>query len=834
MLPSKPPTASSLASAGTPLSAATASVINSQKKTKRKLLAEKLTLGDWDAILELTVLARRHVEGWKLKGGSVGPFGSTQTASRAKLTEFSTTSLNTSVYPQTNTGSRTSALSSTRSSIDMEMRRRPEENSFNWSVVIPTRSFRELPHHRARVLSEVIVPLARNELENERDEKISEDIRNVLVDGAAACGAQMEHSLEEGQEGGEGEIPKTNPSILVRDDEHVFVEIRQLLTRLAKGNDSPNVLWLSNESSAHASSANAHAHGHVSSTCQSVLTIDPSQTLQRSLRITEEDQVQLNFFWVPTRRTPFSPKNRTNSEERDGRNKSGKAALASSETCSAILKPPSSTSQQQQSNNGSLRARLVALQWLVRLRTDRHHRVYLVGDMDELVASSASVLLRGAHPEGEGLGASNANAPASTAMEASGSNDSRIRSNRPVPSRTAERKEKVDQQVQLPWMLVDPNPESETPLVKEGWIERGSEKETGLVVQVRIGAKGGWEAGSLNRWSHYGSFLNKYLSSFQHSSLRSDLVFTYMHEADAKCGGHSHALLSSGEAPAPLPISEFLMTAVDILSIEREWEIVSYLICHLPHQLANKHLFCGPKAQVQILALRQFLCSGLLKASLVPDVGIPDGVKKTDVYAVSYSMLTVLISYRTLFNRSQQDELVEAFIAGLNKSQATALPCVRALSVACYELQKSTTRLLPGMLVKLSTVMSSMTMSVHILELMVAIGHIPSCYANFTEGDYKRVFGIALQYIQYLQSPAALTREDPRSSPASFTLSQYVMMLAYYCIALWFMSLRIGDRPKHVAYIARGLLLAHEGRESLSDQTEVIFEFLISLHLFQR
>lgn len=967
MLPSKPPTANSLASAASPLSAATASALGSSRKPNRKLLAEKLTLGDWDAILELTVLARRHVEGWKLKGGSVGPFGSSQTISRASLNRSVSEIGNKLPQQATQVVKVTSstppaavrALLSFLSNIqllpipqqqdeDTSQQQQSQHIPSSSSDAVPWTSkfsalllslapllpdslvvnlvqyyksqhlclpsnenwisnirsllhaffhrhgdapkarrelvrlvcghtheiVRDLPHHRARLLSEVIVPLARKELENERDEKISEDIRSVLVDGAAACGAQVEQSLAEGEEANADSKP--SPLKLARDDEHVFVEIRQLLTRLAKGMDAPTILWLSQNSSAHASAASAHAHGHVSfnvpagshdrpepnssefasthgrrsSATQLLLgavsagstpnpsaqpqftsASKPNQPSKAVNAVTDLIEIfhRLAFSLPWSLSTSFSQSEKnspTAKEENEARREKWekqvrKSCISVFRDMLEILKPPSAA-QQPQTNGGSLRARLVALQWLVRLRTDRHHRVYLTGDMDVLVTTSASALLRGPTLEPEGTGSSNL--PTGAAMEASGSNDSRARPARPVPSaRTAER-EREGRAAATPSADGSRSKSRVRDTSREGRAERDRERDrTRSASQNRNERRGG--AGYFEATEPLWKLPQQLPFQLPASNLRSDLVFTYMHQEDASCGGHSHALLSSGETPAPLPISEFLLASIEILSIEREWELVSYLICHLPHQLANKHLFCGPKAQIQILALRQVLCSGLLKGLLVPDAGIPDGVKKTDVYAVSYGILKVLISYRTLFSRSEQDELVEAFIAGLNKSQATALPCVRALSVTCYELQKSTTRLLPGMLVRLSTVMSSMTMSVHILELMVAIGHIPSCYANFTESDYKRVFGIALQYIQYLQSPAALTREDPRSSPASFTLSQYVMMLAYYCIALWFMSLRIGDRPKHVPYIARGLLLAHEG-SSMGDQTEVIFDFL--------
>ncbi|KAL4402251.1 Tuberous sclerosis 2-like protein [Malassezia pachydermatis] len=279
--------------------------------------------------------------------------------------------------------------------------------------------------------------------------------------------------------------------------------------------------------------------------------------------------------------------------------------------------------------------------------------------------------------------------------------------------------------------------------------------------------------------------------------------------------------------PALLPISEYLSTIVFLLQNETEWELVSCIMALFPAQLSNRHLFCGPKTVAQTRALRDFVCPLLLEQRPLPHLALPDDVRRTDFLAMLYATLKVLVSYQSLFTRAQQDEMVEAFVAGLGRSQTTAQPCTRALIVACHELPKSFTLHVTNILVKLSTIMSSITMSVHILELLAEICSIPALYANFTEADYRRIFGIALQYIQFHESTAAGgTREDLRSSPAKFSLSQYVLMLAYSNIGQWFTTLRLSDRPKHASYIAQGLVLANENSPSLSDQSMVCLDFL--------
>ncbi len=93
-------------------------------------------------------------------------------------------------------------------------------------------------------------------------------------------------------------------------------------------------------------------------------------------------------------------------------------------------------------------------------------------------------------------------------------------------------------------------------------------------------------------------------------------------------------------------MSEFLAVAIEISARSKIGEIVSYLLCHLPHQLSNKHLFCGPKAQIEVLNLRKELCQGVIDDALLLKVILPDDLKKTDVTAVVYDTLVTLIGYR--------------------------------------------------------------------------------------------------------------------------------------------------------------------------------------------
>ncbi|CEH14070.1 Tuberin-Rap/ran-GTPase-activating protein [Ceraceosorus bombacis] len=760
---------------------------------------------------------------------------------------------------------------------------------------------KDLPAQRSEFVLEIAIPLAKTSLANEADPEVASAITAVLVDAAVQAGSlppdlpAPEHSDEEsasGQEKDERDPGPPSPrelgqhvnerlaAVETSKSEQVFVEIRQLFGQLARVKDltstaatAANRADAGNVLTGHVSfadppgshdrrsgrDAQTQTHSRHSSVGNISVGVAPTTVPKRALASDKAVKSVLALIAVFNRMAFASSWTSFASSAEQGQSRRHASGLKQTRaSCLTIfrdllrlLQPPASLrgrTAEKESGTDSMQgspssaARLAILQWLLRLRTDRQHRIYLVADVDELVEAAATALQRGPDSTATGVG------PCSASMEKQISTSSSTRPGRASTSARQEQREPrgVNSSVQTSERsksrIREPSRDRGRANVEssrqEGRRERSTSRNRNLP-KIPAGPPHPAVEAQEPLWQ----LPQRLHFEMPDSHLRSDVVYTYIHPtADPHCAhghAHGHTFDDEDEAPIPLPVSEYLALMVRILATDKDWEIGSYLICHLPHQLANKHLFCGPKARDQIVALRKLLCSSILEHALMPELHLPEEVKRTDVYAVVYATLTILISYRTLFSRSQQDEMVEAFIAGLNKSQNTAQPCVRALSVACYELQKSVTRFLPAMLVKLSTVMSSTVMSVHILELIAAIGHIPACFANFTEADYRRIFGISLQYLQYHSqwqrsmdstdrqaNSTTSSAEDPRSSPAQFTLSQYVMMLAYYNISLWFISLRIPDRSKHVAYISRGLRTANEGREKLADQTEVCFDFL--------
>lgn len=419
------------------------------------------------------------------------------------------------------------------------------------------------------------------------------------------------------------------------------------------------------------------------------------------------------------------------------------------------------------------RARVLALQFLMRLRADRDHRIYFVEahhDPDGLVASLASLIGRG--PEsgqderGQSVDATQEDPTPRRSrgvQERDGRRPSRGRGVRPSPSAPSRSRSRASLPLSLP----------QSALI--------SKKDT--------------------LWSAPES-----------------LPFITI-DADTP----SEGIVSydpTQESARVLPVDVYVLAILGILEKERNWDILSYILCHLPVQLSNKHFFCGPKCRLLIAKLLTVICSGVTVGDLASSIERwPTGLKARDAHGLAYHTLSVLISYRRCFEFPLRHALVDVLREGLNGQPSTIICCLHALTLSAYELTSSVKRSLPPLLEKLSQIMSNPDMAVHILSFLSIIGSIPELHANLREDDFKMVFGVALQYLQH--------HNRPGTTPViSWAMSQYVRMISFYVVYVWFLAVRLPDRPRHIPYITRQLLLANEGRSEVDEPTEVCFDWL--------
>ncbi len=278
-----------------------------------------------------------------------------------------------------------------------------------------------------------------------------------------------------------------------------------------------------------------------------------------------------------------------------------------------------------------------------------------------------------------------------------------------------------------------------------------------------------------------------------------------------------------------LPVSEYIQVLIDIFTLEKSWDILSYALVFFPLQLTNKHFFCGPKATAGVQRLRDVVCNALRGDRNIGKATLPVAVKRTEVRAAAYQILIVLISYKKLFTKQDLDDMVEAFSKGLRETSAKA--CVQALTIATYEMHQSLAKYLPAILPVLSQIMSNSTMSIHILEMLAAIGQVPELYMNFKDEHYRLIFKVALAYIQLHNDdrhPLSL-RQGSRPSPSeceSITLAAHVIGLSYFTIYTWFLAVKLSERPSFIPELTQQLLLANADKTKLDEKTEVCFDWL--------
>jgi hypothetical protein len=81
---------------------------------------------------------------------------------------------------------------------------------------------------------------------------------------------------------------------------------------------------------------------------------------------------------------------------------------------------------------------------------------------------------------------------------------------------------------------------------------------------------------------------------------------------------------------------------------------------------------------------------------------------------------------------------------------------------------------------------------------------------------YKRVFGIALSYISHTDLKK-VGKGVEQKSPGQGILNQYIVNIAYSCLARWFKNLKASERKKYVTFIMTYL---RQNRSTSSENSE--------------
>lgn len=306
----------------------------------------------------------------------------------------------------------------------------------------------------------------------------------------------------------------------------------------------------------------------------------------------------------------------------------------------------------------------------------------------------------------------------------------------------------------------------------------------------------------------------------------SPFVYAYAQEASAQAEADMAQKIS-------IKANMWLETVISLLQRETNWDIYSYVLAHLGHQLSNKDLFKNAVPQIKLL--RSVMCDQVKNETFHEPPG-STGVKKTDVAACIFECLTVLVSYHEHFAKSEQDELVRSFMLGIIGSWGgTSRGCIHALSICCFETPLSVTKSLNGILDKMSKVITMSNLAVHILEFLSLLARLPEVYINLREEEIRTVFGICIRFLQTSreqrlrasESPTARTQAPGKAGETEPNvqdgMSTYIYTLTHHCMVFWFLSLKLIDRAKHVNWITSRLIFKDETEKETVEEASQVF-----------
>lgn len=300
-----------------------------------------------------------------------------------------------------------------------------------------------------------------------------------------------------------------------------------------------------------------------------------------------------------------------------------------------------------------------------------------------------------------------------------------------------------------------------------------------------------------------------------------------------------------------MEVTLWLELIISLLQKPPDWEIYSYVLVHLGPQLSNQALVRS--CVVQLRMMRNVLCEQVRNSSFhePPPHTL---LKRADVAVCLFHVLTVIISYHDYFEKSEEDDLVKAFLQGITQWDRTSKWCIHALSVCCFEIPLSVSKSLDSIVQKMSQIITKPATAIHILEFLISLARLPELYKNFREDEFKLVFGVCFRYLQHIRDqrdraahttssqsglrtlrPSGVSREftaSPIQNPKQTKLieddmPQYLYSLAYHVITFWFMALKMEDRPKQIPWITKNLYYTDStGRSIMEEQGEVIMDIM--------
>ncbi|KAL8674354.1 MAG: hypothetical protein Q9168_001214 [Polycauliona sp. 1 TL-2023] len=307
--------------------------------------------------------------------------------------------------------------------------------------------------------------------------------------------------------------------------------------------------------------------------------------------------------------------------------------------------------------------------------------------------------------------------------------------------------------------------------------------------------------------------------------------------------------MTASQGSTTIDLSSWLELILDVLKRGTEWEFYSYIMVHLPSQLANVSLFANNLPRIE--KLHDLLVYQLQKGKF-PEPPTSVDLRKGHVAVCLYQILTVLIPYSGWFLPQKMTDTVHTFLIGISQWNQTVKCCIHALALCCHELPRGIDKCLPLILTKMSQIITQSHFAIDILEFLTRLARLPAAYQSIGEEPLRTVFGICIRHLHHSREVRQLTADsvnlsstasskrcsnvsgtDAVSSDSSQAVSndkelpEYVYALAYHVITHWFLAIPIQNRSKHVGWIAKNLAWKnHLGEEIVEEQSQVTLDMM--------
>ncbi|OWB78553.1 hypothetical protein B5S32_g2749 [[Candida] boidinii] len=310
-----------------------------------------------------------------------------------------------------------------------------------------------------------------------------------------------------------------------------------------------------------------------------------------------------------------------------------------------------------------------------------------------------------------------------------------------------------------------------------------------------------------------------------------------------------------------LDLTKWLKIVVKVLDNFYDWELYSFLLNNLSFQLVCYPLFRNSDNHNEsITTIQKILCEHLL-TRFPPTLKLPLNTSKSDIQVAIIHFFTPFTGYKDLFNRQEQDLLVQSTIHALESWNKTGTAGLNFLNICCYEFPLSIKKYLSSLLIILQRRITSPYTSPYILDLLLALSHMPTLISNFTTDEFKRIFAIAFKYIEYSEDlmnsrnnifknteltksstpdsnsnarnstdfsvpPAESEANNFKNIEITRPLLQYLLSLSYRVIAGWYLKLNIDQRRNLSSFIIRNLTLRKNDEGNIEDTSLAFIDFV--------